>query len=149
MAKCKYYHRGKRCSKGEKRIASFLDAQKIAYDTEKTFDECRNKNGHKLRYDFYLPQYKILIEYNGEHHYAPINDKFHSKVSHKQTQEHDDIKLQFAKDANYNLLIIPHWDYDIVEQLIVNAVNYVDPNKQLTVPGDVKNSNIDYAQIIG
>lgn len=147
MGRRRYYNKGKRCSKGEKRIAEFLDRNGIVYEQEKTFDGCRNAKGHRLRYDFYLPQYRILIEYNGEHHYGAINAKQRSKIVHKITEEHDSIKLQFAQNAKYNFLIIPHWNFNEIEKMITEAVNYVAGQEQLHVPDDVE-TDIDYSAII-
>lgn len=61
-----------RCSvsKGEKAIASWLDEKGILYEPQKKFDNC--KNVLSLPFDFYLPDYNILIEYNGKQHYEPI-----------------------------------------------------------------------------
>ena len=34
------------------------------------FNDCKRKN--KLRFDFYLPKYNVLIEYDGMQHFKPI-----------------------------------------------------------------------------
>ena len=40
--KPKFYHNGKRCSKGEKKIALFLDKHQIKFEQEKSFNSCRS-----------------------------------------------------------------------------------------------------------
>ena len=39
----------------------------IKYKRQYKFDNCKNK--YKLRFDFYLPDYNIAIEYDGKQHY--------------------------------------------------------------------------------
>jgi hypothetical protein len=60
----------RRSSKGEQKIASILKSMKIKYCTEKTFEDLKDKI--LLRFDFYLPEYNLLIEYDGHHHFKPV-----------------------------------------------------------------------------
>jgi very-short-patch-repair endonuclease len=57
-------------SKGEKGIAAFLDNNNIKYERQKKFDDC--KNIHHLSFDFFLPDYNLLIEYDGEQHFREV-----------------------------------------------------------------------------
>jgi Zn ribbon nucleic-acid-binding protein len=58
-------------SNGEKKIRVFLEKNNIKYKNQKIFDTCRNfLTNHKLRYDFYLYDYNLLIEYDGKGHFA-------------------------------------------------------------------------------
>jgi hypothetical protein len=50
-------------SKGEKRIASILDEKGIVYQAEYSFPGCTR------RYDFYIPKYNKLVEFDGEQHF--------------------------------------------------------------------------------
>ena len=56
-------------SKGEKTIAFFLEQNHIKYEKEKL--ECIK--GHNLRFDFYLNDYDVYIEFQGEQHLKPIS----------------------------------------------------------------------------
>lgn len=63
-------HKG---SNGEQIIATLLKEHDITYIQEKTFKDFRYKDtGGIPRYDFYLPDYNILIEYDGEQHFKPV-----------------------------------------------------------------------------
>jgi len=75
-------------SKGEKYVASCLRKLKIAFEREKKFPDCKHKT--YLRFDFYLPDHNILIEYDGEHHYKPILQWHEGRysVSKEKAQEH-------------------------------------------------------------
>ncbi len=90
-------------SKGEKKIFNQLVKKGIIFETQKTFNGCKFKN--KLRFDFYLPEYNICIEYDGEQHYKPIS----YYGGHEQlllTQKRDSIKTQFCQDNDIQLIRI-------------------------------------------
>lgn len=53
-------------SKGEYKISQLLNKLKIKYDIQKTFPNCNSESGNLLKFDFYLPDYNILIEYQGK-----------------------------------------------------------------------------------
>lgn len=60
----------KRNSLGELKIKTFFDkcGVKIGYTQQKIFDDLIGVGGRFLSYDFYLPEYNLLIEYQGEFH---------------------------------------------------------------------------------
>lgn len=63
---------GKGCKKcktysGEDKIKNILSNNKIKYQEQKTFPDCKDKQ--VLHFDFYLPEHNILIEYDGEQHF--------------------------------------------------------------------------------
>lgn len=102
---------GKRCPfctdtpKGELIIIKILDKLGINYDYQKTFDDL--KDDRLLSYDFYIPSQSILIEYQGKQHYQPI-DYFGGDDKFKNQQNHDKMKLDYAKNNGYNLIAIPY-----------------------------------------
>lgn len=57
-------------SKGEYIIENYLQLLNIEYEKQKTFDTLINpKTNKKLRFDFYLPSYNLLIEFDGEQYF--------------------------------------------------------------------------------
>lgn len=77
----------------------------------------------RFRFDFYLPDYNLFIEYDGEQHYRPVN--FSGKIEEAQekfetTQRYDEIKNKYCEDNNINLLRIPYWEKDNIETIINN-----------------------------
>lgn len=57
-----------RKSKGEEIISKFLEANRIPFDFQKRYNDLFGTGGKKLSYDFYLPTYNLLIEYQGKQH---------------------------------------------------------------------------------
>lgn len=56
-------------SKGEKGVAEFLDSIEVEFETQKRFPDCKHKR--RLPFDFYLPDYDALIEFDGQQHFEP------------------------------------------------------------------------------
>lgn len=105
-------------SKGERAIKKWLESYKIQYIHQKRFDDC--KDILPLPFDFYLPEYNICIEYNGEQHYRPVDFAGKGQEWAEQqlvkTQAHDQIKSQYCEDNNIRLLVIPYYK-NIEEEL--------------------------------
>ena len=95
-------------SHGEKFIRNYLDKNHIEYVPQKKFKNLKDKT--YLSYDFYLPNQKVLIEYQGRQHYEE-NDFFGGKERFKQQQLHDKLKREYAKDNGYKLLEL-HYSLD-------------------------------------
>lgn len=102
-------------SKGEKQIRNYLELNNIKYKPQKTFENCKYKA--KLRFDFYLLDYNICVEYNGIQHYEP-NNYFGGINGYNINQDRFNIKEKFCKENNINLLIIKY-DENIAEKLSI------------------------------
>ena len=104
-------------SKGEIKIKEILDMKNIEYIFQKSFDDCKNENNRKFKFDFYLPKENILIEYDGKHHYEPI-EYFGGLESLKIRKKYDIIKNGYAKNNNIILIRIPYYDYKLIDDLL-------------------------------
>lgn len=92
-------------SRGEKYIQCYLKNNEIKYVAQKKFSNLKDKS--YLSYDFYLPEYNMLIEYQGEQHYRKNKYFGGTKVFQKQ-QLHDKLKKEYAKNNGYKLLCLPY-----------------------------------------
>jgi len=102
-------------SKGEKKIGKWFKNNKIEFHSQYKFNDCKNKR--KLPFDFFLPKYNILIEYQGRQHYQSV-DFFGGEEEFIKRQKLDKIKEKYAKDNNIKLIIISHWEKDNIEQIL-------------------------------
>ena len=91
--------------KGEVAINKILKSLGINYEYQKTFDDLKDKGC--LSYDFYIPDQNILIEYQGQQHYEPV-DYFGGDGKFKLQQKHDKIKADYAEKNDYNLIAVPY-----------------------------------------
>lgn len=115
-------HRCPKCyaSKGERRIEQYLKDNGVTFSQQHRFKEC--KDTQKLPFDFYLEQYNLIIEYDGEQHYKPIDfagrGEEWAKMNFEAVKRHDSIKTQFCKENKINLLRIPYWDFKNIETIL-------------------------------
>lgn len=103
-------------SKGEQKIRTYLVQNNINFISQKTFEDLIGINNGLLSYDFYLPQYNLLIEYQGEQHENFIKGFHQSKKDFLKQLEHDRRKKKYAKDNNIELLEIWYYDYENIEK---------------------------------
>ena len=92
-------------SSKERLISNILDNIGIVYKREHIFQDCRNV--YPLRYDFYLPDFNSVIEYQGQQHYKNI-DYFGGQEGFKCRQTNDKIKREYCADKNISLLELPY-----------------------------------------
>ena len=64
---------------------------------------------HRLHFDFYIPKLRLAIEYDGVHHYRPIN-YFGGIKNYNMVVKHDKLKDLFCKDNNIRLLRLSYLD---------------------------------------
>jgi very-short-patch-repair endonuclease len=100
-------------SKGEKQIRLYLQENNVKYERQKKFKDCKYK--YPLPFDFYLIEYDLCIEYDGEQHYKSF-DFFGGDKRLKIQQKKDKIKNDFCEKNNINLLRIKY-DENIYEKL--------------------------------
>lgn len=106
---------GKGCPKcslshGENAIAMYLTKNQIDFEVEYKIND--GVTDRILRYDFFLPKYNTLLEYDGEQHYFPVNfggmtNEIASEV-HKKIVERDKRKNKWAKENNFRLIRIAY-----------------------------------------
>ena len=99
----------KTISLGEAKIERFLREYNIQYRREERFQDCRDKL--MLPFDFYLPQYNVCIEFQGEQH---TNKK--SLLWSPDIERHDAIKKEYCITNNIQLIEIPYYDIDNIEK---------------------------------
>ena len=102
-------------SRGERKIRHVLENNNINFEQECSFIDCRDK--HPLPFDFYLPDYNILIEYQGAQHYEVV-ERFGGLAGFILRQKHDRIKLQYCLTHNIILLTIPYWDFNNIQNIL-------------------------------
>lgn len=121
---------GCRESIGEEIINEYLLNNNLIFICEHKFKDLKsikNKN-YLLRYDFALFYDKektkiwMLIEYDGKHHFEPVNfggiSDERALENFKEIQINDQIKNEYALENNIPLLRIPYWELDNIEEIL-------------------------------
>ena len=112
-------------SKGELKIANYLKLKNIHFIEEQTFEWSSNS---RFRYDFYLPEYNLIIEYMGKQYYEEVNF-FHDTL--EQRQIYDQLKETEAKKQNINYLIISYTNFNNIETILSDWFNDYSERKQV------------------
>ena len=99
-------------SSGELMIRNYLEENNISFEQEKRFPDCRDNK--PLPFDFYLPDFSKIIEFDGQHHYGPV----YSQEHYERTIQHDKIKNEYCDQNGIDLLRIPYWEGHKIPELL-------------------------------
>ena len=104
----------------ERAVKDYLDENNIRYIWQHTFDDCKDKR--KLPFDFYLPDYDICIEVDGEQHFYSYNGYNQIKCGNFEDRiKKDNIKTKYCKDNEIELIRLR---YNIIRSgSFVNILN--------------------------
>ncbi len=105
-------------SKGERKIRNYLVRRNINYIQNK---ECLIFL-EGLRPDFYLPDYNLIIEYDGEQHFKPVQfgnmTASEADTRFKYTLLKDAQKEKLCEENKVKLLRIRYSQYDFIEDIL-------------------------------
>jgi hypothetical protein len=111
-------------SKGENYITEYLKSKDLNFIPQHKF--CGLKYKKCLKFDFYLPKYNVLIEFDGRQHFEHVN------WSGKQTLETMEDALKYIKnndnlknkycDGKYNLYRIKHNVDKKIDEKSINEI---------------------------
>ena len=111
-------------SKGEMKIKKYLMDNNIKYEPQKRFKDCRDKK--PLPFDFYLPDYNMCIEFDGEQHFKPVRfynmSWEHAEKAFQRTVNHDNIKNEYCKNNNIKLIRISYINIKNVDIILNNLL---------------------------
>ena len=94
----------------------------ILFYKEYGFNDCKGVGNKKLRFDFYLPDYNTLIEYDGEQHFKPI-EYFGGEEKYNILKNNDEIKNKYCKTHKINLIRIPYtFSENEVKKIILSII---------------------------
>ncbi len=105
-------------SKNELLIAKHLTTNNILFERQKKIEGL--KHIRSLKFDFYLPDHNILVEFDGEQHFKSV-EYWGGENKFKELQLKDALKNEYCKLNNIPLLRIKYSDTNMVE-LIDNFI---------------------------
>jgi hypothetical protein len=100
-------------SRGETSIINYLIKKEIIYFHQEVVTYLNKKH----IFDFYLPNYNLFIEYDGEQHFKSI-DYFGGDDEFKKIIHNDNLKNEYCKLNNINLLRIPYTEFKKIENIL-------------------------------
>lgn len=109
-------------SRGERMAELIFKDHNINFISEKRFADC--KDTYTLPFDFYLPDYNLIVEIMGEQHEYPI-EYFGGQEGFEKRVKHDKIKRDYLNQNNINILDIWYYEFDKMEELILNKIQSI------------------------
>ena len=125
------------CNKSQSRYERLVELELKVYDImfvkQQKFDGCRSDITHYLLpFDFYLPNFNICVEVDGEQHFRPTNLRGMSDEkayeTYAKTSYNDKIKNKYCRNNNIQLIRINYiqvknGEYKNIIQSIINNKN--------------------------
>lgn len=106
-------------------IEQFLKNERCKYYREYSFPDCKYKR--ELRFDFYLPEYKCALEYDGKQHSYPI-DYFGGEEGFKIRQQRDCIKNEYCREKGIRLIRILYTAKESdIDKILYHTINKLNP----------------------
>ena len=104
-------------SKGELLIRQLLTKLNYNFFTEYKFFDLPHR-----RFDFYLPDFNICIEYDGKQHFNFIGTWHQTEEEFQKAIQRDKEKTEYCKQNNIKLIRIPYYDYDKLNEEYLNKI---------------------------
>ena len=104
-------------SRGEILIFEWLKDHQYLFEMEKSFEWQSNL---KRKYDFFLPDFNLIIEFNGQQHYFETN---YFRKSYKEQSLIDKEKQEEAINQGLNYLIIGYYDINHIDSILSKWFN--------------------------
>lgn len=110
---------------GEKNIENILKDNNISYEKEKIFSNFIYSNtGGRPRFDFYLPDFNRLIEFDGKQHFIDTGWT-NQHINFEKRKFQDELKNMYAKENNIELIRIPYWERDNITLEMILGNQYL------------------------
>lgn len=113
-------------SKGEEKIKTLLSKNKIPFDTQFCFDDCKFPDtNHHAKFDFYINQ-EYVIEYDGEQHFKESAGWFEAENFQRRKMK-DHYKNQYCFQNSIPIIHIPYKQYNklTINDLLIQTSNFV------------------------
>ncbi len=88
-------------SYGEQMVANYLVKRDIQFVSQAIFKDCKDKR--LLPFDFYVPEYNMVIEIDGGQHKKSVG-MFGGKAILNSTKKHDQQKIQYCADHGIRMI---------------------------------------------
>lgn len=114
-------------SRGEAKVKRYLKTNNINFIYQKTFPDC--KRIRVLKFDFYLSDLNICIEFDGEQHYNVAKfskNEDRNILNFQLTKIRDDIKNKYCNEKGIKLIRIPYKEIDNIENILSSQLTIGD-----------------------
>lgn len=115
---------------GENVIRKELTNYGLRFEEQKTFEDCFDVK--ELRFDFYINDYNVAIEYDGQQHFQPVDfsgkGMDYANEIFKATKRRDNIKNIYCENNGIKLIRIPYTKFDNIHEILNNELMIENDN---------------------
>ena len=86
----------------EQRFREYLEENNISFITQKSFDDLKSSKNYKLRFDFYIPEFDLLVELDDRTHLEYEDQRINGKLKNEYCEKHKLKLLRIDKYVNKN-----------------------------------------------
>ena len=101
-------------SQGAQAIFRWLTEKGVNFEVEFPV----NFQGQELRYDFYVKEWNLFIEYDGEQHFKLVPHFHRTPSKFIEQYQRDQVKNAYALRVGIHLLRIPFWQETAIETIL-------------------------------
>lgn len=115
---------------GEKAMLSLIKINNIKVIKEKIYNDLKTENDKHYRFDFYLPEYNLIIEIHGEQHYKVNENSVWTSLD--TTKNRDKIKKEYCNKKNIKYVVIDNRKNNIesiIKGIQDSDISYIFINK--------------------
>ena len=124
----------------EKRLGEIICEDMIKTFTNNYVFNKGTMKGTQLRPDFTLYDYNTYIEINGHQHYVPNGRDSKQEDSLETRKDRDNRKIEFAKEHNWNIIVLPNpYDREVPQDEKIYV--YLSNEKGLEVLENLKKNS--------
>jgi len=105
-------------SEGEQRVYEVLRKLELGFIHQYSLPNS------KLRYDYYIKDLNILIEYDGAQHFKPI-EHFGGEKAFRERQRNDKIKTDMAEGYNIPLIRLHYTSLQYIEETLMQELSKI------------------------
>ncbi len=117
-----------RPSRGEEKIIEYLEKHDIKfYHDVSCFDWLKSNKGYKMQPDFYLPDYNLIVEYDGEQHFKPVK-AWGGERRFEAASKREKLKDKLYLENNLRVLHIPYTEYKNIDSILTEELNLRQDN---------------------
>lgn len=82
----------------EQQFQDYLEENDISFVTQKSFDDLKSSRNYKLRFDFYIPDFDLLVEIDDRSHLTVSDQIINGRLKNQYCEEH---KLKLLRIDQY------------------------------------------------
>jgi very-short-patch-repair endonuclease len=115
------------CLGGEAAIMEWLKKESIVFNHQHRFDDCVGRGRTPLKFDFYVPEKRMCIEFDGEQHFRyrvgmKVGKHTFTAEDIESIKRRDGIKEEYCSRNGIRLIRIPYTKIKSIDKVLEEEI---------------------------